>query len=303
MLIADALEDYLQDCRIGLSAATVSVYAHNLYRLRDQLAGQQIGMVEAITSAHLRNYFAELGAARGHKPQAAAGYSTSTIHQHYRTVRTWLNWCVTQRLRSDNPLLAVRAPPARKPVARHISRAEMEQLLAATQSGKHPKRDYAIIILFLDTGIRRQELAELQPADVDLQGRRVTVRLGKMGRGRQVPISRAAVAALASWLAVRPAGLRSLFGLGGDNLYQMLQRARDRAGLSKASPHMLRHSFATYYDGDIYDLAKILGHKDIGVTAEIYAHREVERLTAVHDDRSPVAARQRAALRRGTENG
>src|SRR5689334_3878439 len=101
MQITKALAAYLADCQIGLSAQTVSAYAHNLERLAADLRRRRVTQIKAITAEHLRQYFAELRTATGHKPQAAHGYSANTIHQHYRTIRTWLNWCVRRELRPD----------------------------------------------------------------------------------------------------------------------------------------------------------------------------------------------------------
>lgn len=290
MQISKAIAAYLADCRVGLAVPTVAVYGRNLERLAAALRRRRVRKLKAITPEHLTEYFSDLRGARGHKPQAAGGYSANTVHQHFRSVRTWLNWCVRRGLLARNPLLEVRAPPLPKPVARHIGLADMDRLLAATRAGLHPVRDWAIVLLFLDTGMRRKELADLTPADLNLAERLITIQLGKGARGRVVPISSPVCLALQRWIELRPPDRPTLFELGGMNIYQMIRRARARAGLERATPHMLRHSFATYYRGDIYDLARILGHADVSTTAAIYVHRDVARLASVHDERSPVGS-------------
>lgn len=288
-MVKSALQAFLKDCRIGLSAYTLRNYSYNLQRLAAFLREQHVGRLDRITSEHLRAYltrFQELPIQKrvGQKPPSKA-----TVHQVYRVMRTWLNWCVRQQLIVKNPLLSVRAPELPRPVARHLSQANMGRLIEVCAQTTRPERDRAIVLVFLDTGLRLQELAGMQLSDVDLAGRRLTVRLSKGGKGRVVPISSVAAHALAAWLVARPeqAG-PALFGLKRQGVYQLIIRLRRRAGLEALAPHMLRHTFATFYDGDIYDLAKILGHSDIKVTAEVYAHREAARLAAVHDARSPI---------------
>lgn len=285
MQISRALRSYLEDCGIGLAPATLQLYRANLNTLVAYLRRRRVARLERITPAHLRRYFADLS----HPSAKQRPPSANTQHQQYRTARTWLNWCVRRGWLPANPLLQVRAPDLPKPVARHITRADMLRLVDGAGAGSQPERDRAIVLLFLDTGLRRRELARLTVDDVDLSGRRVTVRVGKGGRGRVVPISSGVAHALATWLVARPEETRGLFGLQTEGVYQMLQRLRRRAGLARLSPHMLRHTFATFYEGDVYDLAKILGHRDITVTAEVYAHREAARLAEMHDARSPAA--------------
>ncbi len=290
MLLSQALQRYLQDCRIGLSPCTTRNYAYNLTRLIKWLSCRQVLSLIQLTVDDLRDYLVELRQAPGQRRGRGRPFSLATIHQVYRTTRTWLNWCVARGYLTANPVLQIRTPELPKPVARHITREAMARLITASAATTRPERDRAIVLLFLDTGIRRQEIARLQASDVDLAARRVTVRVGKGGRGRVLPISTPAAHALASWLVVRPESDLSLFGLKAHGVYLMIRRLQRRAGLEDVSPHVLRHTFATYYDGDVYDLAKILGHRDITVTAEVYAHREVARLSALHDQRSPLAA-------------
>jgi len=294
MNVDAALQSYLADCRIGLSAATLAIYERNLTRLAGFCRQRRIGRLERLRVDDLREHFVGLKGAVGDQPQAADGYSASTLHQHYRTIRTWLNWCVKRGHIHKNPILAMRAPPVYRPVARHIGLADIDRLLAASHHTRHPERDHAICMLFLDTGMRRKELADLRVTDLNLPEHMVTIHLGKMGRGRICPISSPAIAAVAAWLEVRPVRMKTLFGLGGPSIYEMLRWLKHRAGLADVTPHGLRHTFATYYAGDIYDLARILGHRDVNTTAEIYVHRDTARLAKIHDNRSPVG---RAAKR------
>lgn len=282
MRLQACLEAYLDDCQVGLSPITAALYRRNLQPLVDWLAAQRVARLDRLTTPRLRSYFADLQTGRA-KP-----YSLNTLHQRYRTIRTWLNWCVAQGHLAVNPILAVRSPELPRPVARFVSLESLTQLLEAARCTKHPTRDYAIVLLLIDTGIRRQELASLELADLNLDTHQVTVRRGKGGRGRVLPISSQAAKALARWLALRSPTLPTLFGLRSNGVYLLLRRLGRQIGLPLLSPHKLRHSFGTFYTGDIYDLAKIMGHRDIKTTAEVYRHKDVARLVVVHDERSPL---------------
>jgi site-specific recombinase XerC len=286
MRLPECLSAYLADCQVGLSPLTSSLYARNIQPLVEWLLANDVLCLDQLSTAHLRAYFANLQATQ-HGPRGQP-YSQNTIHQRFRSIRTWLNWCVAQSLLARNPIDAMRTPELPSPVARFLSLPFMAQLLEAVGETASPARNQAIVQLFMDTGIRRQELANLEVADVDLTAHQLTVRRGKGGRGRVLPISSQAVTALSAWLVLRPAKLTTLFGLKAHGVYLLLRRLGRKLGMPNLSPHKLRHSFGTYYEGDIYDLAKILGHRDIKVTAEVYRHKDVARLVVVHDDRSPL---------------
>jgi site-specific recombinase XerD len=291
--ISQAAALYLQDCEVGLSLKTVAVYRAALDKLKAYAAAHQIQYLHTLAPDDLRAHLVAMQTAVGERPQAAGGYSANTIHQHFRGLRTFFKWCQREGLIHANPIDRVRAPAKPEPTVKHLRRFELPLLLTAAARSKNPVRDFAVVMLFLDTGIRREELTQLTPADMDLPGRMVTIRKGKMGRGRKIPLSGNCAHALRDWQDIRAGypgmdGKPTFFGLGAMNTAQMVARAAARAGLEDVTPHMLRHTFATYYGGDIYDLQKILGHSDVNTTASIYVHRQMESLVTVHDERSPV---------------
>jgi integrase len=190
---------------------------------------------------------------------------------------------------TTNPVLKVRRPSLPKPAPKALSLDDVHQVVAACAGTTHPDRNKAILALLLDTGLRRAELAALQVGDVDLPARLVTVRLGKGGKGRRVPISSMCAHVLAEWLVARPVELgNSFFGLKGNGLQMLFRRLAARSGVHFFC-HALRHTFATLYEGDVQDLQKILGHSEVSTTAEIYRCRETVGLVRVHDERSPLA--------------
>lgn len=278
--LSQSIASYLQDAALGISKATLDIYRWNLGQMAEYLASVNVTSLSDVGVDHLRAFLLLL------KERA---YSLSTIHQHYRGVRTFFGWCVRQGLLGFDPMTRVRRPRLSQPIHNRLDLAAICIIFDATRTTMQPERDFAVIALFLDTGIRRQELVDLQPGDVDLSAHVLTIRLGKGSKGRRVPISEGCAKALSAWLAIRPADTVGLFGFKtGDGVYLFTSRLSRKVGFW-FSPHDLRHSFASLYGGDVQDLQKILGHADVSTTASIYRYRDVAALVKVHNERSPIS--------------
>ena len=137
---------------------------------------------------------------------------------------------------------------------------------------RQPQRDFALILLMIDTGMRLSEVASLNLADVDLIEGRCRV-IGKGSRERLVPIGRRTRKALRAWTSVRrpsPAANSPLFvaprgsRLSARGIHQLVRRLARRAGIeTRCSPHVLRLTFARAFltnGGDVFSLQRILGH-------------------------------------------
>lgn len=278
--LSQSIASYLRDAALGISKNTLDIYRWNLGQLAKYLVNASITSLAHVTADHLRAFFGGL---------KESGYSLSTVDQHYRGVRTFFRWCVHQEFLDFNPMTRVRRTRLPQPIHNNLDFDAICKVLEATRSTLQPERDFAVIALFLDTGIRRQELVDLQLGDVDLSGHVLTIRLGKGAKGRRVPLSDGCSKALADWLAVRPPETIGLFGFKtGDGVYLFTSRLSRKVGF-RFSPHDLRHSFATLYGGDVQDLQKILGHSDVSTTASIYRYRDVASLIKVHNERSPMS--------------
>jgi integrase len=155
-------------------------------------------------------------------------------------------------------------PKLDHPVVDPLTVAEVRALLqtCVPGSGDDPSvdrslrhvRDEAIIRLMVETGIRLSEVIALTAPDLDLAAGLVTIRRGKGGRGRVIPVGPATTAAIHAYLAVRRTqphadrvelwvGERRC-GLEADALYRSLRRRAERAGITGFRPHRLRHTAA-----------------------------------------------------------
>ena len=258
---------YLVAVAAGCAPGTVAIYRYHCSRFVLWLGRRRV------SADRCRAYLAGL---------AGDGLGASTRHGAFRALRAWFRWCVREGRLAADPMAAVRAP--RLPEVSRVGLAldQVRVLLAAARS----LRDRAAVLFLLDTGLRLQEAAGLVWADVDLPGKWVTVRAGKGGRVRWVPVSPEVAVVLGELRGQAPSAVR-VFGMTRAALYQMVRRLGRRVGLH-VSPHQLRHTAATWYGGDVEDLRLLLGHRRVSTTAEIYRHREARHLGQVHASRSVV---------------
>jgi integrase/recombinase XerC len=169
--------------------------------------------------------------------------------------------------------------PKREKNGRQVLRPD-EYTKMLSLAGAHP-RDYAVLQVFLQTGIRVSELASLRIEDIDFIKPAITVR-GKGNQEREIALEKKGIHALKSYLAVRPQSLSSRVFLNYQGepisergIRKLVVKYRVEAGITKkASCHTLRHTFATYKAErgvSAYQLQQWLGHANLNTT-QIYVH-------------------------------
>jgi integrase/recombinase XerC len=220
-------------------------------------------------------------------------YARSTIARRLAAVRSWCRFLCRQGILKTNPAQGLRSPRQEKKLPHFISRDDMARLLAAPADNVPlGKRDRALLETLYSAGLRVSELTGLNLDDLDLDAGLATVR-GKGKRERLALLGPPATEAIRSWLEAR-AGLGpkavaqpALFlnkngsRLSTRSVARLLEKYLKQAGLDPtASPHTLRHSFATHMldaGADIRSVQELLGHKSLGTT-QIYTHVTTQRL-------------------------
>jgi len=241
---------------------------------------------------------------------ANAGYGRSTMARRVSALRRYFAWAHRSGLVTASPAGAIRVRRGPLPLARVLSRDDLALLLDERSAADRcpPNgpdeavrlRDDAILELAYGAGLRVGELCDLRFGDVDLDSRMVRV-LGKGRKERVVPFGRPAARALRRWavsgwtmLGGRPA--RSDDPLFVNRHGRVLgQRDVRRLMASRspvpASPHALRHSFATHLlDGgaDLRVVQELLGHASLETTVR-YTHVSSDRLVRAWQDAHPRA--------------
>lgn len=194
-------------------------------------------------------------------------------------------------------------PKLRRRVPNYLTPDECRRFLKATDENHFfdlAFRDRAILATLLYTGIRRSELVALRLTDVDLETRTLTVRHGKGGRSRVVPLRDDLIALLRDWLELRPDGDHDLLftnrigqPLGKHGLQEAFRRAVRAAAIERrgVSIHTLRHTFASTLlqnGADLVSIQTLLGHTSLDTTA-VYLHVQMDGLREAVE-RNPVAA-------------
>lgn len=182
---------------------------------------------------------------------------------------------------------------------KYLSFDDSKKLLEVTadENDENKERDYAIITLFLNCGLRLSELVGINISNIDFSENRLTV-IGKGNKERTIYLNNACVNAIKDYISVRPtegvkndskASNKALFlsnrkeRISNRTVQYIVDRELTKAGLdtSKYSTHKLRHTAATlmyqYGNVDIRALQELLGHESIATT-EIYTHVSNEQV-------------------------
>ena len=245
------------------------VYAYLSYLSRDRVKNQ-------------RSRHAEYGLTAASRARKIA-----TIRSFYRYL------CTKAKLMDENPVQDLDSPKLQKSLPRYLSLEESEALLSAVD-GKNAQRDYCILCIFLNCGLRISEIVGLDLSDVRDDHLRV---LGKGNKERMVYLNDATREAIDDYLAVRgQSGVRdetALFlsnrrtRLSRETVHSMVKKTLLKAGLdaSRYSAHKLRHTAATLMlqNGvDVRTLQEVLGHEHLNTT-QIYTHVDNAELRIAAD--------------------
>jgi integrase/recombinase XerC len=279
----------------GCSPLTAKSYREDLLQLEEFLASAGCRRPPDVTSVILRRFAAGLH---------AAGYAASTVARKLASMRSFFAYCQREGWIAINPGKPLRSPKRGRTLPRFLTGDEIGRLLAAPRpEAAGGLRDRALLELMYSAGVRVRELVDLDDADLDLVNGTVRVR-GKGRRERLGIVGSHARQALRAWLDARPARVpmrgvrRPLFinKLGGRlsvrGVARLLEKHLATAGLARrASPHTLRHSFATHLldaGADIRSVQELLGHKSL-VTTQVYTHVTTSRLLEAFERAHPRA--------------
>lgn len=198
----------------------------------------------------------------------------STVQTYHRHLRTFFRWLVSEGVIDASPMDGVAAPLARPDQVQPFAMEQVKALLTAAKRTKNPRRDEALVLFLLDTGVRASELCSLVVKDVDMQGRRCSV-LGKGNKYRTVYFGGATAKAIWQYLRSDPREVvEPLFlsergeAFTRSGLRQLIERLGDLARIEAArcSPHTFRHTFAVEFlraGGNVFTLQQLLGHTDL----------------------------------------
>jgi tyrosine recombinase XerC len=230
------------------------------------------------------------------------GQSRATIARKFSSLRSYYKFLCRENYLDTNPVLDVTTPRLEKKLPDFLYIEEVNALLACPQGDEViARRDRAILETLYSTGIRVSELVAMNLSDIDREAGMVKV-MGKGGKERFVPIGSYAIRAIDRYLEKRgelskghtDALFLNRWGgrISDRGVRFLINKYMRKSGIAKsASPHTLRHSFATHLldrGADLRVVQEMLGHKSLSTT-QIYTHLTKERLKKIYDETHPRA--------------
>lgn len=252
------------------------------------IKGIDINYIREIDTSDIFDFLSYLANDRAINPESAApeyGISPAARARKLSAIKSFYKYLtVRTKQLQENPVADLEYPKLRKSLPKYLTIDQCSSLLQAV-SGPNEKRDYAILMLFLNCGIRRSELVGLNLTDVYEDRIRV---VGKGNKERFVYFGSACRKAIDAYLPIRNKQIltdnRALFGSRDNNrisvtaVHRLVKKALLQAGLDSTqfSAHKLRHTAATMMLSggvDVKTVQEVLGHENLNTT-QIYTHIE-----------------------------
>ena len=244
--------------------------------------------IRKITTSEIFDFLSYLANDRNPDPESPApdyGIAPAARARKLSAIKSFYKYLtVRTKQLQENPVADLEYPKLRKSLPKYLTFEQSSALLQAV-SGQNEKRDYAILMLFLNCGIRRSELVGLNLSDVYEDRIRV---VGKGNKERFVYFGSACRKAIDAYLTERNKKVlsdnRALFGSRDNNrisvtaVHRLVKKALLQAGLdaTQFSAHKLRHTAATMMLSggvDVKTVQEVLGHENLNTT-QIYTHIE-----------------------------
>ncbi|NBC47139.1 MAG: tyrosine recombinase XerC [Gammaproteobacteria bacterium] len=309
--LLERFASHLRDER-RVSPHTLSNYGRDLERIASWCREQGLEDWSGLRDADIRRYIAA---------RHRAGIGGRTLARELSALRAFFEFLMREQLVAQNPARTVRAPKTSRPLPGSLDADSLSALLDGASSQPGPAtdegaasaesdeplslRDTAIVELMYSSGLRLAELIAVDVGDIDPAEAMLTV-VGKGAKTRRVPVGKAALRAVAVWLAVRPqlaaAEEKALFvSSRGQRIHprtvqqRLKQWAQQHGAQRHLHPHLLRHSFASHLlesSGDLRAVQELLGHADIATT-QVYTHLDFQHLAQVYDKAHPRARKRR----------
>ncbi len=300
--IGREIEKYLEYLEVerGSSPLTVRNYRHYLGRFLNWLNEERIRLnLKDINPEIVRQFRVHLSRLPGYKGQGTM--SRKTQGYHAIAIRSFLRWLT----KNDFDVMSadkIELPKIAERQVKFLTGEQVERLLnAPTLSNLGGRRDKAILELLYSTGLRVSELCKLNRDMINLERREFGI-VGKGGRARVVFLSKRSADWIESYLAERDDHYNPLFirhkgepdpatpdekmRLSCRSIQRMIKKYVRKVKLPvDATPHVMRHSFATdllMAGADIRSVQEMLGHKNIQTT-QIYTHVTHKHLKDVHE--------------------
>ncbi len=300
------VDAYLDHLRVekALAPRSVEAYAADLAKLCAHAEGQGVTEPEGLDDLLVTTWLGALG---------KQGLGARSAARHLSAARGFARFLVRERKLEKDPCKLVDRPKLGRRLPKVLTEDDLRRILDAPEAtGFRGLRDRAMLQMMYASGLRVSEVVGLKLTDVDRAKGTVTA-FGKGGKRRIIPLHDIALDALDAYLAERgehprSEGSKALFlsprggALTRQGVWKLLGIYARGAGVTKpASPHKIRHSFATHLlegGADLRSVQALLGHANL-VTTEVYTHLTDDHVFQAHERAHPRSApRARPGVKR-----
>lgn len=232
------------------------------------------------------------------------GMEAKSINRKISSLKSFFKYQLKEEALAVSPMSAIISPKIKKRLPQFVEKADINTLFEYVEfpNDWQGKTDLIILQILYNTGIRQAELVSLKENQVDSYKQSIKV-LGKGNKERIIPVSEALLAMIKTYVTEKRSTLEHydkdilLVNERGKKLYpkyvyNAVHKYLDKiTTISKKSPHVLRHSFATHLmnnGADLNAVKELLGHSSLAAT-QIYTHNSIEKLKDIHKKAHPKA--------------
>lgn len=290
----DLVEMFIDDCELrNLREHTIKYYRSQLSTFRKHLIKQNVDM-------NVREWTGDIVKKHGILYMKQIGLKPVSINSRLRAIRAFFNFLEQQQLINKNPMKDIKLLKDRRRIVETFDKKQIKALLSScdlrTFTGL---RDYTIMMLLLETGVRANELIGIGVTDIIWSQKLIRVRNTKGGYERFVPIQAKMIDVLKKYVTIRGSVETDSLFITQDNTSlskkQMQDRIREqgeKAGIKnvRCSPHTFRHTFAklcVMNGANAFQLQAILGHSTLEVT-KVYVNLFSNEVQEGHSKFSPL---------------
>ncbi len=294
----DHREEYFNYMRYEkrCSPLTIEAYENDLRLLVGFLEREKLGALDDVSAKQIRKWMMSL---------LSGGMKARSVNRKIATARSYFKFLCKEEIIEVNPCAVVDSVKTPKTLPTFLKDSEMNLMLDEMNFGDDYEgvRDRTILEMFYQTGMRVSELTNLTDNQVDISRKLISV-IGKRSKQRIIPMTNSLISILKLYLDRR----NEEFGIGSGNGPLFLTKKGDPAytklvyrlvhshietvsTITRKSPHVLRHTFATVLlnnGADLIAIKELLGHSSLAAT-QIYVHSEFEQLNKVYKQAHPRA--------------
>jgi len=290
----DLLLSFIRDCKAkNLSSLTIRSYQDSILQLRDTFEKQGIPLdIYNLTSREIKDHFIAY--------LFDQGRSDNTVNSRIKGLKQFLKYLFTEGWLTQNIADELHVAKAEKLMLQTFTKEQVTTLLEQPDRKTFTGiRDYTMMMVLLETGLRISELCHIKLGDVFFREQEIRVTKGKGGKARRVPFQQTCAKIIRKYLDIRgDLETDMLFvninneGISTRALQEKMQDYGNAAGIRgvRVSPHTFRHTMAKFYilnGGDPFTLRRILGHATLDMV-EYYIELFGSDIKKQHKKFSPV---------------